>query len=57
MCLNGSELIFHMSDVLVLADKAADNFVVVDDCTILIFLSVSLLTLMCIKCSLLGVRG
>ena len=53
MCLNGSELIFHMSYVLVLADKAADNVVVVDDCTILIFLSVSLLTLMCIKCSLL----
>ena len=42
---------------LVPADKAANNVVVVDDCIILILLSVSLLTPMPINCSLLGVRG
>ena len=41
-----------MNYVSVPADKAANNVVVVD-CIILILLSVSLLTLMPIKCSLL----
>ena len=44
---------FHMNYVLVPADKAANNVVVFDGCIILILLSVSLLTLMLINCSLL----
>ena len=44
---------FHMSYVLVPADKAANNVVVVWRCSILILLSVSFLTPMPINCSLL----
>ena len=44
---------FHMNYILVPADKAANNVVLFDDCIILILLSVSLLALMPINCSLL----
>ena len=48
---------FHMNYVLVPADKGANNVVVVWRFIIFILLSVSLLTLMPINCSLLWVRG
>ena len=42
-----------MNYVLVPADKAANNVKLFDDCIILMLLSVSLLTLMPINCTLL----
>ena len=44
---------FHINYVLVQADKAANNVVVVSYCIILILLGVSALTRMPINCSLL----
>ena len=44
---------FHMNYVLVPADKLLTMLKLFDDCIILILLSVSLLTLMPINCSLL----